>query len=93
MLQEPQRRFFGYLPLYSGIVYINGLTVYLSGNGIVGLEAHFTGTSQLSGSRNGCPEYFPLHPGERIAHAWLRIANSRSRIFAAPALTVSGLHI
>jgi hypothetical protein len=85
--------FFGYLPLYSGSVYISGLTVYLSGNGIIRLEAYFTETSQLSGSRNSCPKYFPLHPSERIAYAWLRIANSRSPVFAAPALTVSGIHM
>jgi hypothetical protein len=93
MLHKHQPRFFRYLPLYSGSVYISGLTVYLSGNGIIGLEAHFTETSQLSGSRNGCPKYFPLHPSERIACAWLRVANSRSPVFSALALTVSGIRI
>ena len=91
MLHKHQPRFFGYLPLSSGSVYTSGITVYLSGNGIIGLESHFTETSQLSGSRNGCPKYFPLHLSERIAYAWLRIANSRSPVFGAPALIVSGI--
>ncbi|KAF4619056.1 hypothetical protein G7Y89_g14789 [Cudoniella acicularis] len=87
-LQNPQPRYFEYLSLFSGNEHINGLTVYLSGNGMVGLEAHFTRTSQLLGSRDGCSKYLPLDPSERIALTWLRIVNSRSPAFAAPTLTI-----
>ncbi len=85
----PKRRFFRHLSLYSGDEYIKGLSIHVSGHGIVGLEAHFTRTSQFSGYRSGCEIYFPLHPEERITYAWLRIVNSRSLAFAAPALVVS----
>jgi hypothetical protein len=86
-----QQRFFRYLPLFNGNAYIIGLTAYISGNGIVGLEAHFTGTSCLSGSRKGCGIHFTLHPSERIAYAWLRIIDSRSAVFTAPALAVGSV--
>jgi hypothetical protein len=88
----PKRRFFRHLSLYSGDEYIKGLSIYVSVHGIVGLEAHFTETSRFSGCRSGCPLYFPLSPGERIAYAWLRIYNAPSLVFAAPALTVSFYH-
>jgi hypothetical protein len=93
MLQKYEPRFFGYLPLYSGSVHISGLTVYLSGNGIIGLEAYFTETSQLFKSRNSCLKYFLLYLSERIAYVWLCIANSCSSVYAVLALTVSGIHI
>jgi hypothetical protein len=89
----PKRRFFRYLPLYSSDEYTRGLTVYFTGHGIVGIEAHFTRSSQLSGCRQGCSLYFPLYLEERIAHTWLRIINSSSLAFAAPALTVSLAYI
>lgn len=85
----PERRFFRYLSLYSGDEYIKSLSIYVSGHGIVGLEAHFARTSRLSGYRSGCELYFPLWPEEWIAYAWLRIVNSPSPAFAAPALIVS----
>jgi hypothetical protein len=84
-----QRRFFRYLSLCNDDEYIKGLTIYQIGNGIVGLEAHFTQTSQLSGCRSDCALYFPLCPNERIAYAWLRILNFDSLAWAAPALVVS----
>ena len=93
MLQKSSPRFFGCLPLYIGNVYISGLTVYISRNGIIRLEAHFAGTSQLSGSLNSCPNYFLLYLSEYIAYAWLYIINSPSSIFAAPILTVSYIYI
>jgi len=85
----PKRRFFRYLPLYCGDEYTKGISIHVSGRGIVGLETHFTRTSQLSGYRSGCALHFPLCPGERIAYAWLRIVNSPSCAFGAPALMVS----
>jgi len=84
-----KRRFFRHLSLYSGNEYIKGLCIYVSVQGIVGLEAHFTQTSHYSGYRSGCRLYIPLSPGEQIAYAWLRIYYARSIIFGAPALTVS----
>jgi len=67
---------------------VNGLTVYLSGNGIVGIESHFTKRSRLIGGRDGCPKYFPFHSGEQIAFTWLCIINSQSYAFAAPTMTI-----
>ncbi|KAF8859338.1 hypothetical protein BDZ45DRAFT_673304 [Acephala macrosclerotiorum] len=60
-IQNSQPRCFEYLPLFSGNEYASGLTVHFSGNGITGLEAHFTRTSQLSGSRDGCSKYLPFN--------------------------------
>jgi len=68
---------------------VNGLTVYLNGNGMVGMESHFTKASRLIGSRDGCPKYFPFDSGEQIAFTWLCIINSSSYAFAAPSVTVS----
>lgn len=85
----PVRRFFRHLSLYCRDEYINGISIHVAGRGIVGLEAHFAQTSRLSGYRSGCPLYFPLYLEERISYAWLRIFNSPSSAFAAPALTVS----
>jgi hypothetical protein len=84
----PQRCFFRYLPLYCKMEHTNGLTVYVSTRGIVGLEAHFTRSSRMSGSRHGCALYFPLCTQERIVYTWLRIVNSPSPVFIAPMLTV-----
>jgi hypothetical protein len=36
----PERRFFRHLSLYSGDEYTNGLSIFVSTNGIVGIEAH-----------------------------------------------------
>lgn len=94
--KTPKRRFFRYLPLYSGDEYINGLTVYTNGGSIVGLEAHFGRTSQLSGFRIGCPQYFPLQLNEQIAYAWLRIYDIDSLALNQRSLVVSyvrSLHI
>src|SRR6266480_3262525 len=68
-----KRRFFRYLSLHNDDEYASGLTAYISATGIVGLEAHFTRTSRLSGCRNGCVLHFPFLPNEWIAYAWLRI--------------------
>lgn len=84
----PQRRFFRYLSLYGEEEYTKGLSIYVSGHGIIGFEAHFKRTSRLSGYRSGCALHFPLCPEEMIAYAWLRIVNSNSPAFAAPALMV-----
>jgi hypothetical protein len=84
-----ERRFFRYLSLYLKDEYTRGLSVYVSGNGIVGLEVHFTRISRLSGYRSGCALHFSLCPDERIAYVWLRVVNSPSSAFAAPALAVS----
>jgi hypothetical protein len=65
----PERRFFRYLSLYNEDEYTKGLSIYVSRRGIVGLEAHFTQTSRLSGYRSGCALHFPLYPKERIAYA------------------------
>lgn len=88
-LTRRQPRCFGYLPLLNDNEYVNGLTVYLSGNGMVGMESHFTKVSRLIGGRNGCPKYFPFDSGEQIAFTWLRIINVQSYAFAAPTVTVS----
>lgn len=64
-----------------------GLAMYHSGNGIVGLEAHFTRSSRLSGSRRGCPIYFPLGSKERIDFVWRRVYN-KSPVQKAPTLIV-----
>lgn len=84
-----KRRFFRYLSLYSKNEYARGLSVYVSGRGIVGLEAHFNRVSQLSGYRRGCALHSSLCRGERIAYVWLRVVNSPSSAFAAPAISVS----
>jgi hypothetical protein len=86
--EVPRRCFLRYLSLYCEMEYTNGLTVYMSTRGIVGLEAHFTRTSRLSGSRHGCALHFPLCAQERIVYTWLRIVNSISPAFIAPVLTV-----
>ena len=87
---SPDRwRFFRLLPLLSNNEYIRGLTVYVWGNNTVGLEAHFTSSTKLSGYQNGCPIHCSLHPNERIAYVWLRIADSSSIAFAIPAIVVS----
>lgn len=67
-----QRRFCRYISFYSGEEYIDVLSVYVSRFGTVGIEAHFTNISRLTGNRNGCVIHFPLRPKERIAYAWLR---------------------
>jgi hypothetical protein len=87
------RRFLRYISLYNGAEYIRGLTLYHGPSGIVGLEAHFTRTSQLSGNRDGCALYFPLYPEEKIAYTWLRIINFPSLPFFRPALIVSSQQI
>jgi hypothetical protein len=87
------RRFLRYISLYNGAEYISGLTLYHGPSGIVGLEAHFTRTSQLSGNRDGRALYFPLYPEEKIAYTWLRIINFPSLAFYSPALTVSSQQI
>ncbi|CZT42360.1 uncharacterized protein RSE6_02229 [Rhynchosporium secalis] len=89
--ERPKRRqlsYFGYLPLFSDNEYVTDLTVYVSRNGIVGIESHFTKRSRLIGDRNGCPKYFPFHSGEQIAFTWLCIINSDSYAFAAPTVTI-----
>ncbi|XMA10555.1 hypothetical protein WAI453_003346 [Rhynchosporium graminicola] len=89
--ERPKRRqlsYFGYLPLFSDNEYVTGLTVYVSGNGIIGIESHFTKRSRLIGDRNGCPKYFPFHSGEQIAFTWICIINSDSYAFAAPTVTI-----
>ncbi|KAH6692790.1 hypothetical protein BKA61DRAFT_281285 [Leptodontidium sp. MPI-SDFR-AT-0119] len=83
-----ERRFFRYLSLYFKNEYTRGLSVYISGRGIVGLEVHFTCVSRLSGHRSGCALHFSLFPDERIAYVWLRVVNSPSSAFAAPALVI-----
>ncbi|KAE8440308.1 hypothetical protein EG329_009453 [Mollisiaceae sp. DMI_Dod_QoI] len=87
LISSPQTRYFRYLPLLEGNEYATGLAMYHSGNGIVGLEAHFTRTSRLSGSRNGCPIYFPLGSKERIDFVWRRVQNTSS-VQATPSLTI-----
>ncbi|KUJ22118.1 uncharacterized protein LY89DRAFT_394580 [Mollisia scopiformis] len=64
-----------------------GLVIYYFGNGIVGLEAYFTRTSRLLGSRRGCPIYFPLSSKERIDFVWRRVYN-KSPVNKAPALII-----
>lgn len=87
------RRFLRYISLYNGAEYISGLTLYHGPSGIVGLEAHFTRTSQLSGNRDGCALYFPLYPEEKIAYTWLCIISPPSPAFYSPTLTVSSQQI
>ena len=84
-----KRRFFRYLSLCYKDEYTRGLSVYVSANGIVGLEVHFTRISRLSGSRRGCALHFSLFADEHIVHVWLRVINSSSSTSAAPALVVS----
>jgi hypothetical protein len=74
--------------LWSKDEYVKALSVYFSG-GIVGFEVHFTRSSRLLGSRQGCTLHFSLLPDERIAHVWLRVLSLRTLVFAAPALVVS----
>jgi hypothetical protein len=45
---------------------VNGLTVYISGNGIVGMEIHFTKVSRLIGDRDSRPKHFPFDSGAII---------------------------
>lgn len=90
----PERRFFRYLSLYRGDEYTKGLSIYVSGNGIVGLEAHFASTSRLSGYRSGRVLHFPLYPKERIAYAWIRILTYYgSSAFVNPALMVGSYQL
>jgi len=87
--RSAQRRFFRYLSLWSKDEYTRGISVYISGHGIVGLEVHFTSFSRLSGTRKGCTLHLSFCPDERIAHVWLRVLNTPSSAFATPALVVS----
>ncbi|RDL41647.1 uncharacterized protein BP5553_01626 [Venustampulla echinocandica] len=86
--KAPRKRFYRYLPLLQGNEYVSGLTIYLTGNGILGLEAHFTKTSHLSGCRKGCAIHFSLHPRERIVYAWLRTLDLPSPALAIPTLRI-----
>lgn len=63
-----KRLFFRYLSLHLKDEYIRGLSVYVSGHSIVGLEVHFTRVSRLLGYRKGCALYFSLCLDERIAY-------------------------
>jgi hypothetical protein len=87
--RNAKRRFFRYVSLYCNGEHTKGLSVYVSGRGIVGLEVHFNSVSRLSGHRRGCALHFSLCPDERIAYMWLRVVNSPSSAFAAPAIAVS----
>ncbi|KAH9208844.1 hypothetical protein DL95DRAFT_32875 [Leptodontidium sp. 2 PMI_412] len=86
--RSAKQLFFRYLSLCFKDEYTRGLSVYVSGHGIVGLEAHFSRVSRLSGYRRGCALHFSLCPDERIAYVWLRVVNSPSSAFAAPALVI-----
>jgi len=86
--RSAQRRFFRYLSLWSKDEYTRGISVYISGHGIVGLEVHFTSFSRLSGTRKGCTLHLSFCPDERIAHVWLRVLNTPSSAFATPALVI-----
>lgn len=81
-------RLFRYLSLYNKDEYVKGLTVFVSGNGISGIQAHFTKKSFFSGSRNGCARYFLLGADERIIYVWLRIILSSFAVLAQPSLVV-----
>jgi hypothetical protein len=65
--------FHRYLPLYSGKNPAEGLTIYCSNNGIVGLRAHFSKSTHSTGSQNGVPIYFPFKSGEEIQYIWYRL--------------------
>lgn len=87
--EEGYLQFFTYLSLYENNDHASGLTLYMSGHGVNGLEAHFSGVSRLSGNRKGCPRYFAFDPKERIAYAWLQFPNYESRAPVFPSLIVS----
>jgi len=78
--------------LYHEDEYTTGLTLFVSGSGISGLEAHFTKVSLLSGCRDGCARHFSLDPDERIKYAWLRITLSSFAIMARPSLVVRDVY-
>ena len=84
-------RLMRYLSLYNNSEYIKALTVFVCGNGIRGLEAHFTQTSLLSGYRSGCARHFPLGADERINCVWLRIAFTQFKIMRRPSLVVRNI--
>lgn len=70
-----QPRYFSYLSLYNGDDHASGITLYLNGNGMTGIEAHFEGKSQLSGLRSGHPRHFSFGAKECIAYTWLQIGS------------------
>lgn len=90
MEQMPQPAFHKYLSLYNKSEHAKGLTIYVAEGRIFGLEAHFGHTSHLSGYRFGLPKYFPFHPEERVAYAWLELPYLQLNIYPCnPILTVS----
>jgi hypothetical protein len=81
--------FLRYLALYYDGEYTNGLTVYSSGSGLIGIEAHFRNISKLSGSCKGSAQHFPILCNERIAHVWIRVVDNGIPIVATPTIVVS----
>jgi hypothetical protein len=67
-------QFFRYLPLHVKNRYAKGITVYISDDGILGLEAHFDNHSRMSDLRSGYALYFHFRPTEQIAYIWIRAA-------------------
>ena len=92
MSSNASARLMRYLSLYNNSEYIKALTVFVCGNGIRGLEAHFAQTSLLSGYRSGCARHFPLGADERINYVWLRIAFTQFKIMRRPSLVIRNIY-
>jgi hypothetical protein len=85
----PNPQFFRCLPLQNKNRYAKGMTVYISDEGIVGLEAHFDNHSQISGLRRGCAFYYQFHATEQIAYVWIHVPHENLRTILASAIQVS----
>jgi hypothetical protein len=59
------------LSLNSNDRYAGSITVYISDDVIVGLEAHFENHSRMGGVRRGCALNFQLQATEQIAYVWI----------------------
>jgi hypothetical protein len=66
LLYYPKWRLCKYLPLEKDNRYTNGLTVYCTVRGIVGIVAHHACADERIGSLDGYPMHFSLGSEERI---------------------------
>ncbi|KAJ8067102.1 hypothetical protein OCU04_004477 [Sclerotinia nivalis] len=85
---QPVLGFFRFIPLTAGDVYASGITVHFLSRFMTGIEAHFSTTSHLVGSRSEMAVYFPLASSERISNVWLRF-DTFAATASAPSMLVS----
>ena len=68
----PAHRLLSYVPLFDGVNYASGLTIYCSWTSLNGFIVEGLTNKVFVGQRRGYPVYLPLQPGERILSAWVR---------------------